>query len=75
MYITEYYSVYLNILSIFEYIQYNWIFLFFLIKKLNFAVCNNMDGPGGYYAYWWQKKTNTVSFHLYVESEKLNKQI
>ena len=22
------------------------------IKRLRFDICNNTDGPGGYYAYW-----------------------
>ena len=24
------------------------------VKRWNLAICNNMDGPGGYYA-WWNK--------------------
>ena len=35
-----------------------------------------MDGPGVYYtSEVRQRKTNTVNFHLYVESKKWNKQI
>ena len=34
-----------------------------------------MDGNGGYYARWNKSRTNTVWFHLYVESEKHNKPI
>ena len=35
-----------------------------------------MEGPRVYYAKWnvRQRKTNTVWFHLYVESKKQNKQ-
>ena len=29
-------------------------------KKQNLAICNNMDGPHGYYAKWNESKTNTV---------------
>ena len=33
-----------------------------------------MDGLGGYYAKWNKsKKTNTVWYHIYVESKKYNK--
>ena len=41
----------------------------------NFAICSNMDGLGGHYAKWTkrQRKTNTVWYHLYVESKKYNK--
>ena len=34
-----------------------------------------MDGPRGYYASEiWQRKTNTVYFHLHLESKKTNEQ-
>ena len=40
-------------------------------KECNFAICNNMDGLGGYYASKIsQTKTNTVCYHLYMESKK-----
>ena len=42
-------------------------------KELNLAICDAMDGPWGYYAKWNKLKTNTIWFHLYVESEKENK--
>ena len=39
----------------------------------NFAICNNMDGFGGYYAKRIrQRKANTVRSHLYMESKKYN---
>ena len=39
-------------------------------KEWNNAICNHMDGPGGYCAKWnvRQRKTNTVWYHLYVKS-------
>ena len=42
---------------------------------IHFAICDNTDGPGGYYAKWnvRQRKTNTVWYHLYVKSKKNNK--
>ena len=44
-------------------------------KEWNFAICDNTDGPRGYYAKWNKadRKRNTVWFHLYVESKKQNK--
>ena len=36
-------------------------------KEQNFAICSNMDGPGGHYAKS-QRKINTVWYHLHVES-------
>ena len=43
-------------------------------KELNFVICNNMDGFGGYYAKWnksdKERQINTVWYHLYVESKK-----
>ena len=39
----------------------------------NIAIYNNTDGPRGYYAEWNKTKTNTVWFHLYVESKIQNK--
>ena len=31
---------------------YNGILLSYLKKEQNLAICNNMDGPRGYYAKW-----------------------
>ena len=43
-------------------------------KGWNFAICNNMDGHGGYFAQWKsQRETNNVCYHLYVESKNWNK--
>ena len=43
-------------------------------KEQNFAICSNMDGLGGHYSKWNKsEKTNTVWYHLYVESKKYNK--
>ena len=44
-------------------------------KEWNFAICNNMDGLGEHYAKWNKsdRKTNTIWYHLYVESKKYNK--
>ena len=40
-------------------------------KEWNFAICNNMDGPGMYYTQWKsQRMTSTVCYHLYVKSKK-----
>ena len=40
-------------------------------KKGNFAFGNNMDGPKGIIlSEISQRKTNTVYFHLYVDSKK-----
>ena len=43
-----------------------------VIKNWNSAICNNMNGLWEYNAKW-KRKTNTVWYHLYVESEKCNK--
>ena len=41
-------------------------------NEWNFAICNNMEGLGGYYVNEInQRKTNTVHYHLYVESKNL----
>ena len=43
-----------------------------LKKEENPAICNNTDGPGGHYVKWnirQAQKTNTISSHLYEESE------
>ena len=45
-------------------------------KEWDLAICNNMDGPRGYYAKWNKsdrEKTNTTWFHLYVEFKQQNK--
>ena len=44
---------------------------FSIKKEGNPAICDNMGGPGGYYAKWnvKHKKTNTVWSHLYAESK------
>lgn len=42
------------------------------IRKKNLVFCNNTEGPWGNYAIG-QTKTNTIQFHLYVESKKVNK--
>ena len=40
-------------------------------KAWNPTICNNMDRPRGYYAKMkCQTKTNTVHYHLHVESKK-----
>ena len=42
-------------------------------KEWNLAICNDMDGPREFYAKWNESdrgKTNTVWFHLCVESVK-----
>ena len=41
-------------------------------KERNFAICSNMDGPGGYYAKRIsQRKKKTVWYHLHVQSKNL----
>ena len=40
-------------------------------KRMKFAICNNMDGSRGYYAQWNYRKTNSVCYHLHVESKKI----
>ena len=44
-------------------------------KEWKFAICSNMDGPGGYIivSKISQRKTNIVWSHLYVKSKKWNK--
>ena len=44
-------------------------------KEWNLAICDNMGGPSRYYAKKniLDNKTNTVWFHLYVESKIQNK--
>ena len=45
-------------------------------EERNPAICDNMDGPGGYYAKWnkLERKRQTlyirIYIHLYVESKK-----
>ena len=47
--------------------------ILFSHKKLNFAICDNMDGPWKHYAKGNKsEKKNTIWSHLYVESK--NKQ-
>ena len=45
-------------------------------KGMNLPIATKMDGSGGYYAKWnvTQGKTNTIWFHLYVESQKTKEQ-
>jgi len=42
-------------------------------KEWNSAVCDNMDGPWGYYAKWnrsdWEKLI-TIWFHSYMDLKK-----
>ena len=40
------------------------------------AICNNMDGPWGYYAKWDKSRRETQILYdmTYVESKKLNSQ-
>ena len=44
-------------------------------KEQNFATCNNMDGLGRNYTKWnkWDRNTDTVRYHSYVECKKHNK--
>ena len=43
-------------------------------KEQNFAICSNTDGLAEHYVKWiGQRKTNTVGYHLYMESKKYNK--
>ena len=41
-------------------------------EEQNPAICNNVDGPRGYYTKWSksERERNTVWFHLYADSEK-----
>ena len=41
-------------------------------KKKNLTICNSIYGPRGYYAKWdiSVRKTNTIWFHLHVESRE-----
>ena len=41
-------------------------------KECNYVICNNVNGPRGYYflSEISQIKKNTVCYHLYVESKK-----
>ena len=42
-------------------------------KEWNSAVCDNMDGPWGYYAKWNRsdrEKLITIWFHSYVDLKK-----
>ena len=43
------------------------------LREWNFAICNNMDGPGGYYTYWNKSERERKIPHvttLYLESKK-----
>ena len=46
-------------------------------KERHLTFCDSTDGPGEYYAKWnrpvRERKTITIWFHLYVESNKQNK--
>ena len=44
-------------------------------KEWNFAICNNMDGLGGYYAKWNKSEKDKYCMISYVESEKIPKQV
>ena len=45
--------------------------LFSSEKEGNPAICDSVNGNGGYYVKWnIRKKTNTAWYHLYVESKK-----
>ena len=37
-------------------------------KEWNCGICGNTDGPRKYYAKWKKRKTETIWFHLHVES-------
>ena len=37
-------------------------------KQWNNATCSNINGPRDYHIKWSQRKTNTIGYHLYVES-------
>ena len=54
---------------------YNEILLLSYKKEWNSAICNNMDGPRGYYALWNKsnRKQVTLCYHLYVNSKKIKK--
>ena len=38
-------------------------------KEWNNVICSNMNGPGDYHTRWSKRKTNTICYHLYVESK------
>ena len=44
-----------------------------LWERRTSCICNNIDGPWACYAKWdvRQRKTRTVSYHLHVESKKI----
>ena len=48
---------------------------YYLAPKRNLAICNNMDGPRGYYAKWSKSEQTNLWFHLHVESKKQNRLI
>ena len=38
-------------------------------KEWNLAICDNMNGPWGYYAKWNKSEKDTKWSHLYLEPE------
>ena len=43
-------------------------------KEWNLSICDNMDGPVGYYTKWSKsEKDKYHRFHLYVKSKEQNK--
>jgi len=44
-------------------------------KEWDLTICDNMNGPRRYYGKWNKsnRKTNTIWFHLYVESKNQTK--
>ena len=50
------------------------VILFSRKKEQRFAICSNIDGPGGHYAKWNKsEKDKYCMIHLHVESKKYNK--
>ena len=39
-------------------------------KEQNNGICSNMDGPRDYHTIIIQRKTNSIGYHLNVESNK-----
>ena len=48
-----------------------FVFLQYIKKECKFAICNDMDGPGGYYAQWSKsdRERQILCYHLYMESK------
>ena len=46
-------------------------------KEWNNAICSNIDGPRDYHTKWnvRKRKTNTIWYHVYVESNDMNELI